>query len=382
MIDETKSAEDVAAHEPQESDFNRKPVWRRFLIMFGGVLFNLITAMVIYCSIMFTWGKEIVPMENLPRGLHYNQMAKSIGFQNGDTPIRIDGKKIASFSNAIMMDISEADIVTVLRNGEEIDLEMPAEGLSFLEMQKSPAFFNMPIRPVVGNVAENTPAYQAGIKSGDAILAVGNATTGDITDVTLELSRRKDIINAEDCTNEDRLRALSLSVVRLASGSEVPDTLALTLDENIVMGIEWDLSEIKNIKTEHQSYTLLQSIPAGFSLAWETLRDYVISLKYLFNNEGIQQVGSFLSIGNLFPSAWNWLTFWNLTAFISIILAVMNILPIPGLDGGHIALLLYEGIMRKQPSPKVMEFIERIGLFILFGLMILAFSNDIMRFFF
>ena len=167
----------------------------------------------------------------------------------------------------------------------------------------------------------------------------------------------------------------------MRAGTGAQDTLNMVLGNDTKLGVLW-ANKFKDIPTEHQSYTLLQSIPAGFQLAWKTLSDYVVSLKYLFHKEGIQQVGSFLTIGDLFPPIWDWQSFWNLTAFISIILAVMNILPIPGLDGGHIALLLYEGIMRKQPSPKVMEFIERIGLFILFGLMILAFSNDIMRFFF
>ena len=165
-------------------------------------------------------------------------------------------------------------------------------------------------------------------------------------------------------------------------GATVPDTLQMALGSDIKLGVMWDDSQLKDIPTEHRSFSLLQSIPAGCQLAWNTLTNYVVSLKYLFHKEGIQQVGSFLTIGDLFPSAWDWHDFWSLTAFISIILAVMNILPIPGLDGGHIMLLLYEGIAGHQPSAKTMEIIEKIGLFLLLALMVLAFSNDIMRFFF
>ena len=381
MVDETKSAEEIATRAPQESDFNQKPVWRRFLIMFGGVLFNLIAALVIYSAIVFTWGREIVPMRNLPDGLNYNQTAQEIGFVNGDTPIRIDGMEIEGFSGALMMDISEAKTVTVLRNGEEVEIEMPAGGVSLLEMQKSPQFFSLPIKPIVGEVVEGMPAYKYGIEAGDIIQEIDGVPTPDVTDVTTELGRRQDILSAEGCTHEDSIRAKSISLIVMRAGTGAQDTLNMVLGNDTKLGVLWD-NKFKDIPTEHQSYTLLQSIPAGFQLAWKTLSDYVVSLKYLFHKEGIQQVGSFLTIGDLFPPIWDWQSFWNLTAFISIILAVMNILPIPGLDGGHIALLLYEGIMRKQPSPKVMDVIEKAGLFLLFALMILAFSNDIMRFFF
>lgn len=382
MVDETKSAEDIAAREPEESDFNQKSVWRRFLIMFGGVLFNLIGALVIYSAIVFTWGRDILPMRNLPNGLNFNHIAHEIGFRNGDIPIKIDGEEIEGFSKALMMDISEASVVTVLRDGQTLDIEMPEEGISLLEMQKEPMFFSVPTKPIIGEVAEGTPAEKYGIRKGDTILEVGSVPVYDIRDVTLELGRRLDIIGAEGCTREDSLRALNLSVVVLHANAVTPDTLQMQLADDVKLGVMWDDTQLKDIRTEHISYSFLQSIPAGFQLAWKTLSDYVVSLKYLFNKEGVQQVGSFLTIGSLFPSTWDWHAFWSMTAFISIILAVMNILPIPGLDGGHIVLLLYEGIMRRQPSPKVMDVIEKVGLLLLLGLMILAIGNDILRFFF
>lgn len=380
MVDETKSAEDVASRAPEASDFNQKPVWRRFLIMAGGVLFNLIAALIIYSAIMYTWGREIIPMRNLPNGLNYNHVAHEIGFQDGDTPISIDGKEIDGFNGTLMMDISEASIVTVLRNGQEIDIHMPEGGISLLEMQKSPLFYSLPMKPIVGLVAEGTPAEKFGIKKGDTILKIGNTPICDTSNVALELGRRQDIIDAYGCTKEDSLRALSLSVVVLHENISTPDTIQMQLEKEAKLGIMWDDSQYRSIQTKHISYNLLESIPAGFELAWKTLSDYVISLKYLFQKEGVQQVGSFITIGSLFPDSWDWHAFWKLTAFISIILAVMNILPIPGLDGGHIVLLLYEGIVGKQPSAKVMDIIEKVGLFLLLALMILAFYNDIFRF--
>ncbi len=382
MVDETKSAKDLAARAPEESDFNNKPVWRRFLIMAGGVFFNLIAALVIYSAIMYTWGQDIIPMRNLPNGLNFNAAAQAIGFRNGDTPIRIDGEEIDGFSGKLFMGLSEAGTVTVLRDGQEVDIHMPSEGVSLLEMQKFPNFLSLPIKPLVAEAVEGSPAQRAGMVVGTLILAIDSVATSDYVNVEMELARRRDIITAEGCTPEDSLRALNVAVVVLQPEATTPDTLHLTLTDEAKLGIYWDNKQLNDIPTEHRAFTLLESIPAGCRLAWNSLSDYVVSLKYLFHKEGIQQVGSFLTIGDLFPSAFNWHAFWSLTAFISIILAVMNILPIPGLDGGHIMLLLYEGIAGKQPSPKTMDIIERIGMFLLIGLMILAFGNDIMKYIF
>lgn len=382
MIDETKTASDVASRPSEESDFNRKPVWRRFLIMVGGVLFNLITALVIYQAIMYTWGQEVLPMRNLPNGLNFNARAQAIGFRNGDTPIRVDGKEIDGYSGALMMAISEAGTVTVLRDGNEVDIQMPEEGVSLLEMQKLPHFYTLPIKPIVGEAVKGHPAQQAGMVAGTLIMGIDSVATPDYLDVERELARRRDIINAAGCTAGDSLRAKNVAVTVMQPGATTPDTLQLTLADDIKLGVLWDDAQLRDIPTEHRTFTFLESIPAGCSLAWNTLTDYVVSLKYLFHKEGIQQVGSFLTIGNLFPSTWNWHDFWSLTAFISIILAVMNILPIPGLDGGHIMLLLYEGIAGRQPSAKAMDIIEKVGLFLILSLMVLACGNDIMRFFF
>ncbi len=384
MLPDPKCADDIAAREPEPSDFNQKPVWRRFLIMFGGVLFNLIAALVIYAAIVFTWGQDILPMRNLPHGLNYNTEAQAIGFRNGDTPIRIDGVDIEGFSQGeLMMDISEAKTVTVLRQGQEVDIQMPEEGVSLLEMQKQPLFLSLPYKPLVGKTLEGTPAQKAGIEAGALILSIDGVATPDVVDVMDILARRTDIIQAEGCTAQDSARALNLSLVVMQPQAASPDTLSLTLSDKVQMGVAWDLtSQYADVATKHLTFSLLESIPMGCQLAWETLSDYVVSLKYLFHKEGVQQVGSFLTIGDLFPAEWDWLRFWNLTAFISVILAVMNILPIPGLDGGHIVLLLYEGIVGHQPSPRAMDIIEKIGLFLLMALMVLAFGNDIIKYFF
>ena len=288
MVDESMDMEQL--QQPvQDNEFRAKSISQRFLIMVGGVLMNLITAFVIYSAIMFTWGEDYLPVNNIKYGFEYNEQAQEIGFQNGDLPIAIDGEEIGEWKTSILRDISNASTVTVRRNGKDITLSMP-DDLSLIEMlQQRPPFMHIIL----------------------------------------------------------------------------PDEESRTLPESWI---------------EHRDYTLLSSIPAGINYGWETLKGYVSDLRYVFTREGAQSVGSFITIGSIFPSQWDWLHFWNVTAFLSIILAVMNILPIPGLDGGHIALLLYEGVTGHEPSEHVMLWIERIGMGLLIALMILAFSNDITRF--
>ncbi len=386
MVDETKSAKDVGT-EVHDYDFSSKPVWKRFMIMFGGVLMNFITALVLYSAVMFTWGQDIVPMRNIKSGLVYSSMAKEIGFRNGDIPVRIDGKEIESFSGALISDISEAKTVTVLRRDEttngkrtEVDIVMPEEGVNLLEMMHTPRFLALPVPTVVAEVAPGMAAEAAGIRPGALILSIDGDTLTDQSDVQMMIAARKDILASEGCTAKDSAEAMTLRAVVLQKGTVSPDTVTMHLNNEMLMGVIWDTKHLEKIETRHIDYSMAESIPTGCAYGWETLTNYVSSLKYLFTREGAESVGSFITIGSIFPDAWDWQRFWNLTAFISIILAVMNILPIPGLDGGHIVLLLYEGITGHKPSPKAMDIIEKTGLMMLCALMVLAMGNDIVKF--
>ena len=386
MVDETKSAKDVGT-EVHDYDFSSKPVWKRFLIMFGGVLMNFITALVLYSAVMFTWGQDIVPMRNIKSGLVYSSMAKEIGFRNGDIPVKIDGKELESVSGALISDISEAETVTVLRRDEttngkrtEVDIVMPEEGVNLLEMMHTPRFLALPVPTVVAEVAPGMAAEAAGIRPGALILSIDGDTLTDQSDVQMMIAARKDILASEGCTAKDSAEAMTLRAVVLQKGTVSPDTVTMHLNDEMLMGVIWDTKHLEKIETRHIDYSMAESIPAGCAYGWETLTNYVSSLKYLFTREGAESVGSFITIGSIFPDAWDWQRFWNLTAFISIILAVMNILPIPGLDGGHIVLLLYEGITGHKPSPKAMDIIEKTGLMMLCALMVLAMGNDIVKF--
>ena len=378
MIDESMDIEQMKK-PAQPNEFRSQKVWKRFFIMFGGVLMNFLTAWFIYSAVMFTWGRDYLPMRNVTQGFQFNQAAKNIGFQDGDIPVAVDGKEIEESSMAVYRTLSNASVVTVLRDGKEVTLQMPEKGLNMLEMLQSVPQFMSPIAPaVVDSVLPGSAAQKAGFQKGTRLLAINGKEISTWTDFDYEVTlRREDILAAPGCSHADSLKQRQLLVVYQLADAARPDTVELKLDDKYLMGVT---RQMPDYKQEHTSYTLLSCIPAGLQQGWRTLCGYVNDLKYVASADGAKSVGSFITIGNIFPSAWDWKQFWTLTAFISIILAVMNILPIPGLDGGHIVFLLWEGITGKQPSDKAAEWFEKIGIGLLILLMLLAFSNDVRNF--
>ncbi len=378
MIDESMDTEQMK-QPAQPDEFRSQKVWKRFLIMFGGVLMNLITAWVIYSLVLLAWGRDYYPMTSIGQGFQYNEQAHAIGFQDGDIPIRTDKGEIKEYSLAVMRTISNAKTVTVLRQGEEVVLTMPEEGLSMLKMMQSqPQFLQLLAEAYIDSVVPGSAAAKAGIEKGMRLLSVNGKEISTWADFDYEVTlRRQDVLASPDCTAEDSLRWRTLDAVVASADGSRTDTLSLQLDEKYMMGVT---RHVPDYKTVHLSYNLLNCFPAGLSYGWRVLKSYVNDLKYVASAEGAKSVGSFITIGNIFPNAWDWHQFWMLTAFISIILAVMNILPIPGLDGGHIVLLFYEGITGRQPSDKAMEWIEKIGIGIIIALMVLALSNDVRNF--
>ena len=376
MIDESMDLEQMK-QPAKANEFRSQKVWKRFFIMFGGVLMNFITAWVLYSIIMFTWGRDYIPMRNVTDGFQFNKSAQSIGFRNGDIPVAVDGKEILEYNTAVIRTLSNASVVTVLRDGMEVDLQMPEEGLNMLEMLQSVPMFMTPIIPaVVDSVLPGSPAAKAGFGKGTRLLSVNGKRISTWADFDYDSLRRQDILAAPGCTHSDSLKLRRMLVVFQTAEDAEPDTAVLMLDNKYMMGV----TRLIPFEREHVSYTLLSCIPAGLEQGWRTLTSYVNDLKYVASAEGAKSVGSFITIGNIFPSSWDWMQFWSLTAFISIILAVMNILPIPGLDGGHIVFLLWEGLTGKQPSDKAAEWFEKIGIGLLCLLMLLAFSNDIRNF--
>ena len=382
MIDESLDTEQMK--QPVKPDeFRSKPVYQRFLIMVGGVLVNFLLALFIYAMILFAWGSDNLPMQDITDGFSYNEMAEELGFVDGDIPVKVDGEAIEGWDGTVYRAISEAKSVTVLREGKEVEITMPEEGVNLLEMiEQNPRFLSVNVPARIDSVIPASAAAQAGMKKGARILAVDGQDIQWWDDFDDIMGRKADIL-AAGCSHEDSVNLRQLPIVFINEDSATPDTATLTLDEHYMLGIN-KMHYIAYYKDAfvHRDYGFLESIPAGIAYGWETLKGYVSDLKYVFTKKGAQSVGSFGTIGNLFPASWNWEAFWNITAFISIILAVMNILPIPGLDGGHIFFLLVEAVTRRPPSDKFMERAQYVGMALLFGLMALALFNDAVKFLF
>ena len=368
MIDESMDTEQMK--KPAEPwEYRSKPAWQRMLIIVGGVMFNLILALFIYSMVLFAWGDKYVDLHKMENGFVFNEKAKEIGFRDGDMIVKMDGEEIHELyldkvrSVEIFRQICDADNVTVLRNGEQVNITIP-EGLGLLNMNKPSLFFTSRILPVIGKIDSTGAAAKAGILENDRIVSIDGKNIESWTDLTNAMANLK---------NEGK----STFGIEVQRDSLVK--LTATVDSTYLLSI---MPVGNNYPIESVSYSFLESFPAGVSYAIGVLRGYVGDFQYVFTSEGAKSVGMFASIGSLFPAEWNWHEFWLMTAFLSIVLAFMNILPIPALDGGHALFLLVEMITGKQPSEKFMERAQMVGMLLLLGLFILATYNDLTRFVF
>lgn len=379
MIDESMDREQM--RQPVKPwEFRAKPAWQRLLIMVGGVLVNFITAFAIYAAVLFTWGESYIPIRNYTHGFKFNEQAQELGFRDGDILLGTDTKTFTKFDGNVYRDLSEARSATVLRNGKEVVISLPG-GLNMLEMIKQqPRFVDVLIPSKVGGVAQGSPAEKAGIRAGDHIVGFNGKALHTLNEYSLVRGSMDDVLASATHADSLRLRQATLLVKRAATG--VTDTLTLRLDADYKMGINWHSPLRDEYKAVTRHYGVFESIPAGIRHGWQVLSGYVDDLKYLFTADGAKSVGSFGAIGSLFPATWEWSVFWEMTAFISLILAFMNILPIPALDGGHVFFLLYEVITRRKPSDAFMERAQTVGMTLLLLLMLLAIFNDFRNFVF
>lgn len=367
MIDE--STQELSS-EPKPWEFRTKPAWQRLIVMLGGIIVNFITAFVIYIAVLFTWGESYIKPTDMTHGLKFSEAAIADGFRDGDIIVKTDDKEIKAWNVNVLRDISNADEVTILRDGQEEVLNMPAK-MNMLDMIQSNPPYAEPLLPFcIDSIMPNSPAEQIGLKKGDVI----NAINGIEVDNFNEFAHQLSVLGEPLTENSTAADSLKLRTITLLVNNT--DSLKAVLTPEFTLGFQ---NKAPEYKITNEEFSLLQSIPAGCSYGWEKLGSYVNDLKYLFTAQGAKSVSGVVGITNIFPDVWDWQKFWLLTALLSIALGVMNVLPIPALDGGHAVFAIYEIITRRKPSDKVLATAQYIGVFLLIALMIFATWNDITR---
>jgi len=364
MIDESMDKEQMK-QPPQPWEFRSKPAWQRLIIMVGGVTVNVILGMAIYAMVLFVWGTQYLPTENAIHGVYTDSSAVSIGLKNGDKILSVDGEKVANFNDIqLKILLEDAKTIQVERTGRIEEVIIP-EGTIAKMIKNQQPFMEPAVLPQVDQVLENSPAKKAGLQVGDQLLAINGEETPFFQDVVSYLQDHKE-------------ETAKIKVLR--NNSEIE--LEATISEEGTLGFAIVPLD-KQLVFDTKEYGFFESIPAGIHKAYDSFDNYLKQIKLIFNpeTEAYKSLGGFLTIGKAFSPHWDWQRFWSFTAFLSIILAIMNILPIPALDGGHVMFLLYEIITGKKPGDKFMEYAQIIGIIILLSLMILANGNDILRLF-
>lgn len=363
MIDESMDTEQMK-QPPQPWEFRSKPAWQRLIIMLGGVTVNIVLGFLIYMMILFVWGKEVLPTEDAPKGFRVSAIAEEIGFQNGDQVLSVNGKPLEHVMdvNRHLFLRSPKTVEVIHTNGVKESIAIP-EDFGSRMFESGELFPLSPVQSVyVDSLYPANPAEKAGIKVGDILVSFDGIPINDIRDIKSEKLQAQD------------------SVVFQLIRENQEKNITVFPTENATLG--FIVKPKVNINTTHVDLNIKQSIVQGFDYGYWTLHDYVAQFKYIFTKKGATQVGGFGAIGNLFPSKWNWQGFWSSTALISIILAFMNVLPIPALDGGHVMFLLYEIISGRKPNDKFMEYAQMFGFLLLIALVLFANGNDVYRWLF
>jgi regulator of sigma E protease len=366
MIDESMDKEQLA-QPPQPYEFRSKKGWQRLLIMTGGVLVNFILALAIYVLVLYTWGETTLPVKNMTYGVWVDSTGYNLGLRNGDKILSIDGKEVENY-RSIVHDIvvEQSSTIQVERNGREIEIELPKNTIETLLKSQLPILPRMPfyIDQIEGN---DSLAYKAGIRSGDRLISINGVPTEFYDQFRDEITKYK-------------AQTITVSAIR-----NEKDTLLFNVPVSSegLIGVSADLDLNRFFELTTKKYSLASSVPAGISKGFNMIDSYLKQMKLLFKPEtkAYKEIGGFLKIGSIFPGVWNWQDFWNLTAFLSIILAIMNILPIPALDGGHVMFLLYEMISGRKPGDKFLEYAQIVGMIFLLALLLYANGNDIINYF-
>jgi regulator of sigma E protease len=362
MIDESMDKEQMK-QPPQSWEFRSKPAWQRLIIMCGGVTVNILLGAFIYAMVLFAWGEEYLPTKNAKYGIACDSIARQMGFRDGDKVLSVDNKEVTDF-NKIPLEIilNKAKSVQVNRNGQKLDISINEDLFAEIFKQKDRLFIEPRYLCEVDSVIPGMPAEIGGLRKGDKIVSINNLPGEYYQNVVNLLQQNKD-------------KDVNIKVLR--SNDTVPLKVRVTAEGKL--GFR---NKIPDFELATRKYSFLGSFPAGVLMAGETIRDYWKQLKVIFTvKDAHKSLGGFITIGKAYSPTWDWPHFWKFTGFLSLVLAIMNILPIPALDGGHVMFLLYEVITRRKPNEKVMEYAQYAGMILLLSLLLYANSNDVIRLF-
>lgn len=377
MVDESFDTEQLK-QPAQPWEYRAKPAWQRLIIILGGVTVNFITALVIYAMVLFTWGQDYVATKDMKLGMKFNTAAKSLGFQDHDILVGTDKGEFKGYSADMFRDLSKATCVDIIRGGKRQSINLSGD-LNLLDMLKTePRFVDMYIPNVVDSVLPASPASKIGMRKGDRVLTFNGKDIDSYNTFQYEVGRVNDVL-AVCTTHADSVKALTARISFVHEGDTIIYNKVVQLTADAKLMVSFSNKELMNYKVTHIEYGFFESFPAGVVYGWNVLKGYVSDMKYVFTADGAKSLGGFGAIGSLFPAQWDWHMFWMMTAFLSIILAFMNILPIPALDGGFAFFLLYEIITGRKPSEKFLLRAEYIGFTILIILLVVANLNDVLR---
>ncbi len=365
MIDETKDATKLAS-EPQPWEFRSKPAWQRLLVMVGGVLMNIITAIVIFIFMSYSIGSSYIDSKDVKDGFAYTDIAKEIGFQDGDKILSVNGESFANinkYREAII--INDNPVVEVQRGSEIVRIQLKDTDVP--KLLKDQIIYTLRVPLGVDSVMQNSILANAGIQPKDSIISLNGIVPKYVDEL-------QNIVKSN----------VGNDVQMVYSRAGAIDTVTLSIGKDALLGIQTNGLRVQNYyKVTQVEYSFLESIPRGFVMTGDMCVSYLKQIKMIFNpeTEAYKSVGSVLTMGNLFSPVWDWVYFWNITALFSVILAIMNLLPIPALDGGHVLFTIVEMVTGRRPSDKFLEIAQTAGFYILMGIMVLAMWNDIVKFF-
>ena len=361
MVDESMDKEQLSK-PPENYEFRAKPAWQRLIVMLGGVTVNVILGIVIYSIVLFNWGKETLPVSEARYGVHCDPMMYQFGFRDGDKVVALNGAAPESFhdiSKKLLLD--DIRNVTIERFGKQSIIALPEDFGQMLVDSAVRQAFALRHPCIVDSLQIGHSAIQAGLLAGDSIVGVNQFYSPFFQDIQKQIRKNKNKTIALHVIRNGHAVNLTVPVSRKGTIGFIPKS-----------PLTWFSKDTKH-------YTLAQAVPAGMSEAWGTVTDYTSQLRFLFSKSGAQQVGGFVTFAKLFPEKWDWWAFWERTAFISLVLAFMNILPIPALDGGHVMFLFWEMITGKAVSQRILERAQFVGMILLLGLMLYGNGMDLFR---